>query len=92
MNPLDDQLGRLFRAARSAPATASPPFGLETRVVAAWRAAGPGLSWDGGVLTRGLILAGFVMGISLCTVLAQKSNPDADYLQLADSTVQADYP
>jgi hypothetical protein len=44
------------------------------------------------VLVRGLILASVIMGVSFWTALEQKNNSDSDYLQLTDSTVQADYP
>ncbi len=40
MNPIDEQIERLLRAAGWAPPEAvpsSPPFGLEARVLAAWR-------------------------------------------------------
>jgi len=94
MNRLDDQLDRLLRAAAARPETAplSPAFGLETRVLAAWRSAERGTGWSTGVLVRGLVLASFIMGVSLWTALEQRSNSDSDYLQLADSTVQTDYP
>lgn len=40
MNPTDRQLNRLFKAASQAPKPGAeePPFGLETRVMAEWRA------------------------------------------------------
>jgi hypothetical protein len=93
MNPIDEQLNRLFRAAmhsggRSA---ATPPYGLETRVLAAWheaRAHHP--SWDMGLLVRGLILAVVIMGASLWPVMSANTNPLADCVQLADSTIQLD--
>lgn len=92
MNPLDDQIDRLFRAAQVPPAKATLPYGLETRVVAAWRMAKVQPGWDDGTLVRGLVLASLIMGASLWTALEQKSSPETDYLQLADSTVQTDYP
>jgi hypothetical protein len=92
MNPLDQQLDRLFRAAAQ-PGTVEPaPFGLETRAVAAWRASTPGTVWSTGILVRGLVLASLIMGVSLWTALEQKSNSDSEYLQLTDSTAQTDYP
>ncbi len=93
MNPIDDQLDRLFRAAAMVPKEAgTPSFGLETRAVAAWRSSSPAVLWSSGVLVRGLILASVILGVSFWTALEQKSNSDSDYLQLTDSTVQADYP
>ena len=42
MKPNDEILQRLLRAAaKAAPETASAPLGLETRVLANWRAGGP---------------------------------------------------
>ena len=97
MNPIDDQLDRLFRSAaqaRSAPASEAP-FGLETRALAAWRAAqsAPTGFWDMTLLVRGLIVAGLIMAVSFLPVLNSTettSDPFADYLQLTDSTVSSD--
>lgn len=97
MNPFDDQLDRLFRAAAkvsSAPVSA-PAFGLETRALAAWRAgqATGGGFWDMRLLVRGLLLACLVMALSLWPALKTTettSNPFAEYLQLADSTGSSD--
>jgi hypothetical protein len=40
MKPVDEQINRLLKAASQAPkpAAGDPPFGLETRVLAHWRA------------------------------------------------------
>ena len=99
MNPLDDQLNRLFRAAQHAPSPeVAPPFGLETRVLAAWRegAKAPVAFWDSAVLTRGLILAGIIMAVSILPALNSRSvtTPSiADEVTSADSGVDADaYP
>ena|ERR1700683_1003122 len=97
MNPLDDQLNRLFRSARQAqpePVTA-PAFGLETRVMAAWhrsQSAEAGF-WDTALLRRGLILASLIMAVSFWPAwnnTETTSNPFAEYLQLTDSTVPTD--
>jgi hypothetical protein len=92
MNPLDDQLDRLLRAAGQIPreAVTVPAFGLETRVLAAWRATSGLNPWSPRLLIRSLIVAGGVVLVSLLPLLQQASatNPAADYLQLADSTVQ----
>ena len=92
MNPLDDQLDRLLRAARGTENSAvfAPPFGLETRVLAAWRGAGPGGLWNTGLLVRGLLLASAIMALCLWPALTEKSTPDSEVLQLADSTLQVD--
>jgi len=93
MNPLDDQLNRLFRAARHAPSPEiAPPFGLETRVLAAWREASarPGTFWDGALLIRGLILAGVITMACWLPALnstTKESGPFADVVQLTDSTL-----
>lgn len=95
MNPIDDQLNRLFRSAAQValPETsAAPPFGLETRALAAWHSAqfAPVGFWDMTVLVRGLILAGLIMAASFWPVLNKTTNPFAEYLQLADSTASSD--
>ena len=100
MNPLDDQLNRLFRAAQHAPSpeVAPPPFGLETRVLAAWRECrtAPSAFWDMSVLTRGLIVAGIIMAVSILPALNSHSvttSSIADEVTSADSGVDADaYP
>jgi hypothetical protein len=93
MNPIDDQLNRLFRSAQRAPSTELPPaFGLETRVMAAWRDSGrtPASFWEMGVLTRGLILAGLIMAACVAPALrssTSESSPFSDVEQLTDSTL-----
>jgi hypothetical protein len=101
MNPIDDQLSRLFRAAaKVAPSgDAVPPFGMETRVLAAWRsrAADAGI-WDMGLLVRGLVVASVIMAVSFLPALnstgtiasTSVSDPFADFLQATDSTVSSD--
>jgi hypothetical protein len=92
MKPQDRDLERLFRAASSVPvpALSSPAFGLEARVLAAWRTSRGGASlWDMGVLVRGLALAGVLMVVSIWPAVSQSASTDTDSsLQLADSTVQ----
>ncbi len=100
MNRLDEQLSRLFRsAAQVQPDTAAvAPFGLETRVLAAWRAGRQPVSfWDTTVLVRGLIFASVIMALSFLPALTSTSsnassavNPFSEYLQLTDSTVSSD--
>jgi len=107
MNPLDDQLNRLFRAAaQGTPAEGGmaqgrpdpvsvAPFGLETRVMAAWRAAQSVETafWDMTLLVRGLILASLIMAVSFWPALTSAdstTNPFAEFLQLTDSTVPSD--
>jgi hypothetical protein len=97
MNPIDDQLDRLFQsAAKAAPGPVpTAPYGLETRVMASWRDAQKGGSgfWDMALLVRGLIVAGVIMAISFLPALQNAettSNPFAEYLQLTDSTVASD--
>jgi hypothetical protein len=101
MNRIDEQLGRLFRSAAQAhtDSVASAPFGLETRVLAAWREAQamPVAFWDTTVLVRGFFLASVIMAISLLPALTATStatnsaaNPFSEYLQLTDSTASSD--
>jgi len=95
MNPIDEKLQRLFRAAaqaQSAPES-EPAYGLETRVLAAWRSAPVTSAWESGVLVRGLLLASVVMVLSLLSLAngsASTSSSYSDDLALADSTVQLD--
>jgi hypothetical protein len=106
MNPLDDHLNRLFRAAaQGTPAegrpdpVSAPAYGLETRVLAAWRAARSVETaveagfWDMTLLVRGLILASLIMAVSFWPALTSAdspANPFAEFLQLTDSTVPPD--
>ena len=99
MNPIDDQLNRLFRAAGQGhpEPVAAPPYGLETRVLAAWRAAQAAEAgfWDMALLVRGLILASLIMAVSFWPALnsatvTNTTNPFAEFLQLTDSTVPSD--
>jgi len=92
MNHIEDQLNRLFRgAAQFVPEMEpTPPYGAETRMLAAWRAGETAGLWDMSLLIRGLVLAGLIMGISLWPLMSQNTNPFSDYLQLADSTIQLD--
>lgn len=91
MNPIDDQLNRLFRAAAQASQadeTAAVPYGLETRVLAAWRNAPAFHFWDNRLLVRAVMVATMIMAVSLWPTLQNHStstNPFSDSLQLADS-------
>ena len=94
MNPIDEQLNRLIRAAawvRTEP-DFTPAYGLETRALAAWRGAlGVKASfWDSAMLVRALILASLILAASCWPSLVETSNPFADFLQLTDSTVSTD--
>jgi type II secretory pathway component PulM len=97
VNSLDDQLDRLFRAAgRNQPGLVpAPAFGLETRVLAAWRSAPSRETgiWDVALLVRGLILASVIMAVSFWPALKgtdSSTNPFADFLQQTDTTVSSD--
>ena len=95
MNPIEDQIERLLRAAGMAPTTDAvfaAPFGLETRVLAAWREGSAAGFWNTPLLLRGLVLATVIMGLCLWPAVTQtqKSTPEADTLQLSDSTLQID--
>jgi hypothetical protein len=98
MSPMDDQLRRLFRAARpmaEAPDFAAP-FGLETRVLAAWRErrSRSGMFWSEAQLVRGMVLAVVLALVSLLPEITSSSaasaNPYSDFQQLADSTLTTD--
>jgi hypothetical protein len=94
MNPTDKQIERLFQAvmAHRDDVVMAPAFGLETRVLAAWRATRSVPVWDTAVLVRGLAVAGVIMALSIWPAFNQKTsaNSDTENLQLADSSVQTD--
>jgi len=95
MNPIDDQLNRLFRAARPPGVAESPaPFGLETRALAAWRESRlENGFWDMSILSRGLVVAIVIMGASMWPVLhktATTTDPLSEYLQASDTTLASD--
>ncbi len=87
-----DALLRAAAAARREETITPPPYGLETRVLAAWRSARGTPLLDGGVLVRGLALALLLMAVSIWpSVKSLSSNADSENLQLADSSVQTDW-
>ena len=94
MNPIDDQLNRLFRAAAQGEVVpdVAPPFGMDTRVMAAWRAGRttPAGFWDMALLMRGMVLAGIIMAVSFLPALSTTTSPFSEFLQLTDSTVSTD--
>jgi len=94
MNPIDDQLNRLFLAARKGDSPdLAPPFGLETRALAAWREAGRSEAGilDMGILARGLIVAILIMGASMWPVLHKTTtDPLSEYMQTSDTTLASD--
>jgi hypothetical protein len=96
MNPIDDQLNRLFRSAQRAPSPEiAPAFGLETRVLAAWRdaARAPAGFWDMAVLVRGLVVAALIAVACFLPATnssSSESGPFSDVVQLTDSTLPSD--
>lgn len=94
MKPSDDKLERLLQAAAKAPPRAADeiPFGLETRVLAQWRA-GAGedeLVFLFTFLRRALVGAGVVLALSLVWTLAQPaSDAWGDGSAMANYEVQA---
>ena len=87
-----DALLQAAAAARREEAVPTPPYGLETRVLAAWRSSRGAPLLDGGVLVRGLALAALLMAVSIWpAVKSLGSNADSENLQLADSSVQTDW-
>jgi hypothetical protein len=92
MNRSDEHWRRLFRAARehAAPAAWPIPFGLETRVVAAWRERETADFWTTPLLVRGLALAALIMALSVCPLLTRTTNPFSESLQLVDSAATVD--
>ncbi len=89
-----EQFDALLRAAavRRGDAVAMPAYGLETRVLAAWRSSRSAPLLEGGVLVRGLALAGLLMAVSIWPAAnSLQGNADRENLQLADSSVQTDW-
>ena len=92
---MNDPLMRLFRAARKPVTEPAPiPYGLETRVLAAWRTSKRAESWfwDTGLLGRGLAAAIAIMAVSCWPLLTQSSSSDpfSDYVQQADTSLTTD--
>ncbi len=90
MNPLDEQLDRLFRAAQAARPAApdAAPYGLDTRVVAEWHAHKATDFWNPAWLLQALGAAVLIMLLSFWPVFSHQSDPENDSLQLADTTVE----
>ena len=93
MNTSRDQLDRLLRAARAPlfQPEPTPPFGLEARVLAAWRSSRSAPLWETGVLVRGLAVAALLVLASCWPALDQQTNSDSENLQFADSSVQSEF-
>ena len=89
----DALLREAARARRSDFTAAAPAYGLETRVLAAWRSSrGSPLLLEADVLVRGLVLAGLLMVVSIWPAMESlRGNADSENLQLADSSVQTDW-
>jgi hypothetical protein len=94
MNSPREQFDSLLRAAAGRPVDfgSVPAYGLETRVLAAWRSSRGTPLLDTGVLVRGLAIAGLLMAVSIWPALERTSgNADSENLQLVDSSVQTDW-
>jgi hypothetical protein len=92
VNNLSNPLDRLFRSAAgtSTILVMTPPDGLETRVLAAWRSSQSVPIWSAGVLTRGLAIAALLVLASCWPALEEESNADSENLQFADSSVPSE--
>ncbi len=87
-----DALLQAAASARRGKTIAPPPYGLETRVLAAWRSSRSAPLLDSGVLVRGLVLAGVLMAVSIWPALESlQGNADSENLQLAESSGQTDW-
>jgi hypothetical protein len=93
MRPIDQSLQRLLNAAaKAAPeSAAAPPLGLETRVLANWRAAGPE---DDSIslfafFRRAMLGAGLVLVLSAAWSLTQSGgSATGDEATLLDYDIQ----
>lgn len=95
MNPIDRQLNRLFKAASQAPKpeAEAAPFGLETRVMADWRASLQPESGDFFValFRRAAMGACMLAVVSLAWNYHNLTNGEksiSDELAIADSSLQ----
>lgn len=87
-----DALLRAAAASRREGFSPEPPFGLETRVLAAWRSSRSAPMLETSVLVRGLAIASLLMMLSVVPALERaNSSSESDALQLADSSVTADF-
>ena len=92
MNPIDQKLNRLLRAAAQAPPRPLPsevPFATETRVLTQWRA---GRSEGDGLGAVRLFRRGFAVACALAVViglvsLTQRPDPETDFWTLSNATV-----
>jgi hypothetical protein len=93
MKPTDHFLQRLLSAAAKAPSqpSAVPPFGLETRVLAQWRAAAP----DDAVVSLIAFFRRAMLGASLVLLLSaawsfthQSTGPAGDEAALLDYEIR----
>jgi hypothetical protein len=95
MNGPDDQLNRLLKSAARVqrPADEAPPFGLETRVIAEWRASARGegadflLAWFRRAAIGGGILALASVAWGFYGVGAPPGGSVGDELAFADSAM-----
>jgi len=93
MKPTDQTLRRLFNAAaKAAPERAdTPPLGLETRVLANWRAAGTDYESVSlfAFFRRAMLGAGLVLVLSAAWCLTQSGgNTSGDEAALLDYDIQ----
>lgn len=92
MNPFDESLRRLFRAAAQARQDEPGPLpaGLESRVLAQWRStiAEAETDWMGAFFQRGLIAAAAVMVLSVAINWPLENVPTANELTSINDVIQ----
>lgn len=96
MNPLDQSLDRLFKAAAQAsePEPEWPSYHLETRVLAAWRAQErpDEFALLVGLFRRAVICAGVIMVLSIVWSHREKPNPAVSVVALANYEINTHLP
>jgi len=94
MNPFDERLNRLLKAASGTPRLSdSPPFGMEARVIARVRS----FHANGGdaalaFLRRALICASAVMILSLALSYRTLATPTSTEVTIANSAIEESLP
>ena len=95
MNPLDQQLNRLFKAAAQAPRSLpiEAPFAVESRVLAQWRS---GQGADDELfsllpLFRGGLALACAVALLAVTFSLRETGPDMDELIVIESVAELSY-
>jgi len=96
MNPLDQSLGRLLKAAAQAPKPAPEPlpFNVEARVLAQWRSTAmeDEFAWLAGLFRRAVICAALVTVLSIVWSHRENTSTAAGVVALANYEINTHLP